>query len=734
MPSTTPDQLRFLKTRAGEPVHPYVWAGVGIAGALGGLTAATQFVADRLAYHPNLGPPLYPRGALPAAAGICVCAAALAMAVWSARAGATRRATPALVVLALLGVAAARGPFYPPSRAVQWAIAYHRALHDRPAAWAPFRDVFARAQLAGAAGFLVSAAAVATLVLAGATKSASNAHGTAELGTGDEFLVTADEERRRRRLRQQRRFEPGIMIGRHSNGRLLWYHGPSHILTMAPTRSGKGVGAVVPTLLRYPGSIVCMDIKGENFAVTHEQRLKDGGEVYVLDPFRVTGDHKYHAFANPLDTIDTHGRGSDRALDECKALAEMLVEESGKENKHFTDEGRSLLATMMLHVCHEYAERPAERTLIKVRELLTLPEKEFTALLKRMGKSKHPLVQRGVARLLQKEERERTGVISTAQIGIDFLDSVPMAGVLVPPGEEKAGVSGGKESVVSRGQAVVSGGEEAQREPRRRRADLTSIKGGSPMTVYLVIPPEALKTHAAWIRLMIACINNLITRTPARPKHRILMLLDEFAQLGYMRPVLEGISLAAGYGVLFWLIFQDLAQLKGLYRDKWETFFSNCDVKQCFGTNDYTTAELLSKMAGETTVFTESGSSGRGRSFGKSHGRSTNYGESVAEKGRRVLFADEVMRLPRGKELLFVKESPPIIAQQINYLVDPEFAGMFAPNPMYPGRGGRPQPPSRREVLHNTFGKIAAWGRRKYDAAPARTSPGEKATSARNSP
>jgi type IV secretion system protein VirD4 len=412
-----------------------------------------------------------------------------------------------------------------------------------------------------------------------------------------------------------------------------------------------------------------MDIKGENFHVTHEQRIAAGGEVYVLDPFRVTGfTHGLHAYANPLDTIDTHGSRKDRALDDCKTLAEMLVEEDGKENRHFSDEGRSLLACFMLYVCDEFNNRREQRTLMKVRELLTLPAEEFTALLKRMADSDNELVRRGVARLQQKEERERTGVISTAQRGIDFLDSIPMANVLVPP--------------------LGSDLEAEKPEERPRQVDLSLIKGDVPMTIYLVIPPEALKTHAAWIRMMIACINNMITRIPGRPRHRILMLLDEFAQLGHIRPVVEGISLVGGYGVLFWIIIQDLAQLKGLYKDNWETIFANCDVKQCFGTNDWTTADLLSKMTGETTLFTEGGSSGKGRSYGKSSGHSINYGESISEKGRRLLMADEVMRLPPSRQLLFVKGSAPLLVDKINYLTDPEFRGpkgerLFKPNPMY---------------------------------------------------
>jgi type IV secretion system protein VirD4 len=185
----------------------------------------------------------------------------------------------------------------------------------------------------------------------------------------------------------------------------------------------------------------------------------------------------------------------------------------------------------------------------------------------------------------------------------------------------------------------------------------------------------------------VACVNT-VTRTPGRPRHRVLVLLDEFAQLGAMRPVVEGISLVGGYGILFWLIVQDIAQLKGLYRDRWETLIANTDVKQCFGTNDWTTADLLSKMAGETTVFKEGGSAGQGRSFGRSSGHSTNFGESVSEKGRRLLMPDEVMRLPLDKQIVFVKGSAALLADKINYLADPEFRGvrrepLFDPNPMY---------------------------------------------------
>jgi type IV secretion system protein VirD4 len=682
VPVSTPDTLRFKKTRPGAPVHPYAVAGLVAASALVGLAAATQYVADRLGYHHNLGPPLYPPGSYPPAFALVVGLGALLLAVTCGRHADTRRAAPLIALVALAALTAARGPLYPPTRAVQWGFAYHRATAEDPSAWARLKPIFDRATPVGLTAAAAALCAFGYAFFGGSVKHASNAHGTAEFGTGQELLLPEAEERRRdaRRRRGVPVVEPGAMIGRlppstrsswpsrKRRGRLLWYLGPSHILTMAPTRAGKGVGAVVPSLLRYPGSVVCMDIKGENFHVTHRQRIADGGEVYVLDPFRVTGNHGFHAYSNPFDTIDTHGARSDRALDDCKILAEMLVEEEGKENRHFTDEGRSLLACFMLYVCHEYQDQPEQRTLMKVRELLTLSGDPFERVLDRMAESDHFLVRRGVSRFRHKEERERSGVKSTAERGTDFLDSIPMARVLVPP--------------------AGSAFENAETGTRPGQVDLSLIKGDVPMTIYIVIPPEALKTNAPWIRMMIACINNMITRIPGKPTHRILMLLDEFAQLGAIRPVVEGISLVGGYGVLFWLIIQDLAQLKGLYRDNWETIFANCDVKQCFGTNDWTTADLLSKMTGDTTVFTEGGSSGSGRSYGKSNGHSTNYGESVSEKGRRLRMPDEIMRLSQPKQLLFVKGSDPLLVDKINYMTDPEFRGrgnkpMFDPNPMY---------------------------------------------------
>src|SRR5258708_35538552 len=141
---------------------------------------------------------------------------------------------------------------------------------------------------------------------------------------------------------------------------------------------------------------------------------------------------------------------------------------------------------------------------------------------------------------------------------------------------------------------------------------------------------------------MSACCMLAMTRRLEAPRERVLFLLDEFANLGRMRPVERAISLAAAYGASFWLLVQDLAQLKGTYPEQWETFIANADVLQTFGINDWDTAEYISKMTGEATIEVEGENESRGVSRGRNTSRQQSSAHSIAEKGRRLLLADEV--------------------------------------------------------------------------------------------
>ena len=412
---------------------------------------------------------------------------------------------------------------------------------------------------------------------------------------------------------------------------------------MAPTRTGKGVSAVIPNLLHYAGSVVVTDPKGENYAVTARRRRELASTVHALDPFAVVGGT---ATFNPFDLIDAK---SPDANDDAWLLADMLVVPDGKmrEEAFWHEEARALLAGLALYVASHAP--PELRTLPHMRSLLTLPPDPFGLLLDDMLESDQVsgLVSRAAARVIQKADRERSGVISSAQSYTHFLDSPRMATVL---GHSSFGLS----------------------DLKRER-----------VTLYLVLPPDRMDTYRAWLRVMTACAMLALTRTAGPPRERVLFLLDEFANLGRMRPVERDISLAAGYGASFWLLLQDLAQLKGTYPDRWQTFLANADVFQTFGINDWETAEYISKLTGDATIHVESENVSTGVTRGRSSSRQQSAAQTMSEKGRRLLTPDEVRRLPRISQLLFVRGAAPVLAQRLDYLKDKEYARMAEPNPMH---------------------------------------------------
>src|SRR5216683_3267698 len=341
----------------------------------------------------------------------------------------------------------------------------------------------------------------------GRQRSPSGSHGTAHWG-GGEMLHR----------------EKGLLLGREGQ-RLLRLAGEGHVLTVAPTRSGKGVSAVIPNLLDYAGAVLVTDPKGENYAVTARWRRDLGQSVHAFDPFGVArGEATY----NPLALIDA---ASTEAVDDARLLADMLVLPGAREGEQafWNEEARGVLTGLILHVA---ASAPPElRTLTQVRALLTLPPEPFADLLEEMQGSPAAggLVARAAARLLQKAAKERSGVMSTAQSHTHFLDSPSMARVL-------------------EGSTV----------------DLSVLKREAA-SVYLILPTDRMDAYARWLRLMIACALRAMARTPGQPRERVLFLLDEFAHLGRMHPVQRDIGLAGGFGVTFWLIVQDLSQLKSTY-------------------------------------------------------------------------------------------------------------------------------------------------------------------------
>jgi type IV secretion system protein VirD4 len=581
------------------------------------VTAGTQYVAWRFGFHRNLGAPLV---ILPAhAAQLCRVAAVFATGSALTALGFPRlRVLSApLALIAVYAAFASGGRIYAPHRFFVWY------------SWST--AVPAAAPIFWGGGVVIVVLAVTTFaVLTNAWRRlrrapASRTLGSARWGSGERFHG-----------------KQGLLLGRQER-RLLRFVGEGHVLTVAPTRSGKGVSAVIPNLLDHEGSVLVTDPKGENYAVTARRRRDLGQEVHAFDPFGVVaGDATY----NPLDLVDA---SVPEGLDDARLLADMLVLPDVREGEQafWNEEARGLLTGLILYAAAK--PNPDLRTLSHVRELLTLAPEGFAALLAEMAGSPAVggLVARAAARLLQKAEKERSGVVSTAHRHTHFLDSPRMTKVLASSS-----------------------------------LDLSILKRGSA-SVYLILPTDRFDGYARWLRLMIASALLAMLRNRGQPRERVLFLLDEFAHLGRMGPVERDIGLAGGLGVTFWLVVQDLSQLRSTYFDTWPTFLANVDVLQAFGVNDWDTSDYLSKMTGEATVQVESEYHSHGLSRG-SHGQyQSGAGRTRSEAARRLLLPDEVRRLAPGAQLLFPKGGAPLLVERLNYLVDKEFARMADPNPLY---------------------------------------------------
>jgi type IV secretion system protein VirD4 len=181
-----------------------------------------------------------------------------------------------------------------------------------------------------------------------------------------------------------------------------------------------------------------------------------------------------------------------------------------------------------------------------------------------------------------------------------------------------------------------------------------------------------------------------------RPEHKVLAIIDEAGNMGTLPELPRTVTLSRGAGLTLWVIFQDISQPKALYNTRWATFFANADVLQSFGTNDHETATLLSAMAGEETIVVESANASASRNRGGRGGGGSSSGSGVtaAERGRKLLFPDEVRRLESNRQLAFLRGREPLLVDRVNYLRDAEFANLFDKNPTYNavgsgGQGGR---------------------------------------------
>lgn len=437
--------------------------------------------------------------------------------------------------------------------------------------------------------------------------------------------------------------DSGPFLGKYA-GRYVRHSGPEHIMAFAPTRSGKGVGLVVPTLLGWTGSAVIHDIKGENWSLTAGWRTRFS-HCLLFDPTNPAS-----ARYNPLLEVR---RGLNEVRD-VQNIADILVDPEGalERRNHWEKTSHSLLVGAILHVL--YAD--GEKTLARVATLLSDPSRSFIATLRQMmmtnhlGTDKtpevHPVVASAARELLNKSENERSGVLSTAMSFLALYRDPTVA-------------------------QVTSACD-------WRIADL--IEPQRPVSLYLVVPPSDISRTKPLIRLILNQIGRRLTETlpesGARDRRSLLLMLDEFPALGRLDFFETSLAFLAGYGVRAFLIAQSLNQIEKAYGEH-NAILDNCHVRIAFATNDERTARRISDALGTATEQRAMRNyAGHRLAPWLSH-----VMVSRQETARALLTPGEVMQLPADSELVLLAGMPPIRARKLRYFDEPDFRARLCPPP-----------------------------------------------------
>lgn len=430
-------------------------------------------------------------------------------------------------------------------------------------------------------------------------------------------------------------FESGkIFLGKIGDT-LLGVRDDRHLITIAGSRAGKGTSAIVPNLLAYPGSILCIDPKSENCAISARQRMAMGQKVYVLDPFETSGWPI--ASFNPLSLIDL---ASETCIDDAALIADALIVQEKGNNQHFTAAARNWLRGLILYIAAH--EPPEHRHLMRLRELLALPRPRQADLLDRMiaSDAAYGVIARAGGAMDAKEEREYSSVMSTAIEQTDFLDSPAMAKVL-----------------------------------KRSDFALADLKR-EKITVFLCLPAGRMATHNRWLRIFInLVIESMERHAPPPDDHPVLVIMDEFPVLGHLESVEKAAGLIAGFGVRLWPIIQDLSQLKRHYKESWETFIGSAGLVQAFGNADLTTLKFLSDRLGQSTVTNIS----KGE-ISQQQAASGFSGESLSQSMVPLMTPEEISRFfsrQSDAQLLLWPGANPIAAERVPYYRHPMFEGKF---------------------------------------------------------
>lgn len=430
----------------------------------------------------------------------------------------------------------------------------------------------------------------------------------------------------------------GVILGMNSGGQYIRHDGPEHVKVIAPTRSGKGVGIVIPTLLSWEHSSIVYDLKSENWKVSSGYRATFS-DVFYFNPV----DPESCRF-NPLLEV----RKGVLEVRDVQNIADMIVDPDGHGmTDHWAKTGHSLLVGAILHVL--YAER--NKTLSGVADFLSNPDMSLAETLEFMMKASHfengethPVVAATARDMLNKSENERSGVLSTA---MSFLS-------------------------LYRDPIIAKNTEKSD----FKIVDL--VERERPVSLYIAVPPSDIDRLRRLIRLIINQICRRLTEElPGEgERHRLLMLLDEFPALGRLNFFESALGFLAGYGIKTMLISQSINQIENAYGAR-NSIIDNAHIRIVYTPNTVQTADLISRMLGQKTHIHRHET--HSKNYMASIPKNTSY--SNQETARALLTPDEVMKFPDTDSIIFVAGKAPVRAKKIRYFEDKKFLCRFLPPP-----------------------------------------------------
>ncbi|MFH1159249.1 MAG: type IV secretory system conjugative DNA transfer family protein [Pseudomonadota bacterium] len=428
----------------------------------------------------------------------------------------------------------------------------------------------------------------------------------------------------------------GLLLGKYK-GKYLVSDSPTHVMVIAPTRSGKGVGLVVPNLLNWKDSLICLDIKQENFKKTAGFRKSYGHDVFMWSPLDSNGrSHRY----NPLDAVskDPHQRISD-----LQVIARILIQDPVKSDPVWASEARALFIGLALYVM----DSPDMPTTIGAINRLLGTEQDLGDVCRHIVKNHtelSPTLNKTLMNFANKAAKERSGVKSSLNQAINLWDNPVI-------------------------DAATSASDFSIANLRKKRT-----------AIYVGVLTGQISTLAPLLRIFFEQVmTTLSLKEPDESEpHKILLMMDEFHMLGEMPSMTSAFTLLGGYNCRVMAVVQGLKWLDDVYgRDKRDGILSCCAHQIFFAANDLETASYVSQSCGEKTVKTVSTS--QKKSF-KYEPPSTN----TSYRARLLISKEKVKQLPNHEEIIITESSFPVRARKIEYFSDKGFMQRLLPPPEVP--------------------------------------------------